>query len=165
MTTGLENSLITQGRQISGLLQIIDAEKNNPNITLKEILGIFASQYAFNPCENSFAFYNQYQLINSLYGYICIPKEKNFEDLPEVSLIDLNEKWGLKSQNQICKLKDFVRIMRNAISHGHIEVTKDLVFSFKDRENHISFGHIDLSKFCQALAYWCLKRDVTLKGL
>ena len=160
-----ENSLICQGRQIDGLLQLIDAKKNNPNITLKEVLDTFSESYGFDPRENDFAFYNQWQLINSLYAYICIPKEKNFTALPDIPLSDLSKKWGLKKQHQVYTLNEFIRFMRNAISHGHIEVNESLIFTFKDNNKCFSFYHMDLHKFCQALAYWCLTKDVTLKDM
>lgn len=133
--------------------------------TLQEILNTFAKQFAFDPREEDFAFYNQWQLINSLYAYICIPKEKNHSDFPNTELSALSEKWGLKNQPQTYTLVDFIRHMRNAISHGHTEVTESLIFTFQDGDKSFSFHHIDLLEFCRALAYWCLEKDENLPGL
>ena len=60
------NHLICAVRQVNGMLQILDAEKDNPSITLGELQQRFASQFLIHPTAENFAFYNQHQFLTSL---------------------------------------------------------------------------------------------------
>jgi len=54
------NHLIRAVRQVSGMLQLIDAEKDNPSTTLGELQQRFAFQFGVHPATKDFAFYNQH---------------------------------------------------------------------------------------------------------
>jgi hypothetical protein len=77
------NHLICAVRQVNGMLQILDAEKDNPSITLGELQQRFASQFCIHPTAENFAFYNQHQFLTSLLAYLCMPSEKFYAELPE----------------------------------------------------------------------------------
>lgn len=158
-------SLIISVRQVNGMLQLLDAEKNNPSITLGEIHEKFERQYKLHPASKEFFFYNQHQFITSLLVYVCLPSEKFYSDLPDINAGQLPAGWGASDLIFSGSLRDIIRHMRNAISHGHVSVTPDLIFEFRDRQHTITFNHVSLHKFCQAIAYWCLTKDVSLDGL
>jgi hypothetical protein len=154
--------LIVSVRQTNGMLQLLDAEKNNPSITLGELHKRFQQMYSIHPSNEHFFFYNQNQFLTSLLAYLCLPTETYYNKLPETQIIKLNDKWGLSDIRQTISLKQFTRRMRNAVSHGHVEVTPELLFEFVDNEFKIKLNHVNLHKFCQALAYWCLTGDESL---
>ncbi len=157
--------LIVAVRHTNGMLQLLDESKLKPETTIGELQDKFAKMYIVNPREEGFFFYNQHQFLTSLLAYICLPKEAFWGQLPEVVVKDLNEKWGIKNILSQMSLKEFVRHLRNAISHGHVEITKELIFTFLGQTTTIVLNHVDMHKFCQALAYWCLTKDVDLKNL
>jgi len=68
------------------MLQILDAEKNNPSITLRELQKKFAAQFGISPTADGFYFYNQHQFLTSLLAYICMPSEKFFTDIPDIEI-------------------------------------------------------------------------------
>ena len=166
------NSLICRVRQTNGLLQLIDAHKNNPSITLGEIQQKFKDQYGISPADNDFAFYNQHQLLNSLSAYLCMPSEKFYNALPEIPITSLPSGWGTEGlffsgslKLKTLSLKALIRHLRNAVSHGHISICHELLFEFHNRNYTVVFNHVNLHHFCQALAYWCITKDVTLAKL
>lgn len=159
------NRLVCAIRQTKGMLQLLDEAKAKPETTLGELQDKFSAMYILNPRDKDFFFYNQHQFLTSLLAYVCLPKETFYEQLPEIVLKDLNEGWGLNGLLLNLSLKNFLRHIRNAISHGHVEVTNDLVFTFRNGSTTIVLNHISLHKFCQALAYWCLTKDINLKNL
>ncbi|MBI1867154.1 MAG: hypothetical protein HYS06_02460 [Methylocystis sp.] len=159
------NRLICAVRQTNGMLQILDAEKENASITLGELQGKFHSQYGIDPSAKDFAFYNQHQFLTSLLAYLCMPSEKFYEKLPEIKIDSLAPGWGAQGLFFSGSLKGLVRHLRNAISHGHLSVSPELIFEFRDRNSVVVFNHLSLHKFCQALAYWCLTKDVALTKL
>lgn len=158
-------NLFVRVRQINGMLQLLDAEKHNPLITLGELHEKFESQYKTNPASEEFNFYNQYQFITSLLAYVCLPSERFYSELPDTEVGKLPAGWGTSSLTSSYSLRDLVRHMRNAISHGHVSVTPELLFWFNDRQHAVVFNHVSLHQFCQALAYWCLTKDASLSGL
>jgi hypothetical protein len=147
------------------MLQLLDAEKNNPSITLGELHSRFATQYGIHPAEKDFAFYNQNQFLTSLLAYLCMPSEKFYDELPEIPISSLPSGWGAEGLVFAGSLKALVRHLRNSISHGHIAVTPELIFEFRNRESIVVFNYISLHRFCQALAYWCLTKDTALAKL
>lgn len=165
MDQALVNQLICGVRQVNGMLQLLDAEKGNPSITLGELQQRFASQFGINPTTNEFAFYNQHQFLSSLLAYLCMPSEKFYAELPETPISELPSGWGVIAFTFNGSLKSLVRHLRNAISHGHVSITPDLMFEFCDRKKSVVFNHLSLHSFCQALAYWCLTKDANLTKL
>jgi hypothetical protein len=159
------NRLICAVRQTNGMLQLLDAEKNNPSITLGELQQRFAAQYGIHPATKDFAFYNQHQFITSLLAYLCMPSEKFYEELPDIPIASLAPGWGAEGLVFTGSLKLLVRHLRNAISHGHLFVSSELVFEFRGRDAVVVFNHVSLHRFCRALAYWCLTKDIALKKL
>ena len=116
-------NLIVSVRQTNGMLQLLDAEKNNPSITLGELQKRFHQMYSIHPGNGNFFFYNQHQFLTSLSAYFCLPTETYYNKLPETQIIHLNNKWGLSDIQQTISLKQFTRRLRNAVSHGHVEIT------------------------------------------
>ena len=165
MDQGSINQLICGVRQVNGMLQILDAEKNNPSITLGELQQQFESKFNIHPALQGFAFYNQNQFLTSLLAYLCMPSEKFYDELPEIAVALLHSGWGTGMLDFSGSLKSLIRHLRNSISHGHVDVTPELMFSFNDRGVVVVFNYKDLHHFCQALAYWCLTRDVELLKL
>ena len=159
------NHLICAVRQTNGMLQLLDAEKNNPSITLGELQQQFAAQYGIHPATKDFAFYNQHQFLTSLLAYLCMPSEKFYAELPDISITSLAPGWGTEGLFFTGSLKLLVRHLRNAISHGHLSVSSELVFEFRNHDTAVVFNHVSLHRFCQALAYWCLTKDIALKKL
>ena len=157
--------LITAVRQTNGMLQLLDAEKENPSITLGELQQKFASQFSINPSSKNFAFYNQHQFLTSLIAYLCMPSEKFYEDLPETKVDSLANGWGTNGLSFSGSLKQLVRHLRNSISHGHLSVSPELIFEFRNHKSVVIFNHVSLHHFCQALAYWCLTKDISLAKL
>lgn len=157
--------LICAVRQTNGMLQILDAEKGNPGITLGEIQQRFASQFSINPATIDFAFYNQHQFLTSLLAYLCMPSEKFYRELPEIQINSLAQGWGTDGLLFSGSLKGLVRHLRNSISHGHLSITPELRFEFHNDDTVVTFNHISLHRFCQALAYWCCTKDSALTNL
>jgi hypothetical protein len=157
--------LFTFVKHTNGMLQLLDAEKNNPSITLGELHKKFQQLYKINPSNRDFFFYNQHQFLTSLLAYLCLPTETYYDKLPETQIINLHGRWGLTDIHQNISLKQFTKRLRNAVSHGHVEITPDLIFEFVDRKFKIKLNHVNLYKFCQALDYWCLTGDESLAGL
>jgi hypothetical protein len=147
------------------MLQLLDAEKSNPSTSLGELQSRFASQYGVHPREKEFAFYSQNQLLISLLAYLCMPSEAFYKEIPETPISSLPAGWGVENLGYAKSLKDLVRHLRNSVSHGGIIVTPALMFEFRNRESVVVFDHTSLHSFCQALAYWCLTKDVALVKL
>lgn len=122
-------SLIATVMQTNGMLGIIDQNQNGVNITLNEIQNEWSKKYLLNAKTHSFL--NQYQYITSLLAFIVIPKESFWDQIPNIKTSELPENWGLKGKGEL-KLSYFIRRIRNSISHGGIEISEDLVFSFID---------------------------------
>lgn len=159
------NHLICAVRQVNGMFQLLDAEKNNPSITLGELQHQFASQFGVHPATKDFAFYNQHQFLTSLLAYLCMPSENFYADLPETPIASLPPGWGTEALFFNGSLKSLVRHLRNSISHGHISITPDLMFEFHNKQAVVIFNHLNLHNFCRALAYWCLTKDICLTQL
>lgn len=156
--------MVAMVRMTNAMLQVLDAEKTNPSFTLGELHQRIASQFGIDPSKKDFAFYNQHQFLTSLLAYLCMPSEKFYDELPEVRIDALAPGWGTHGLFFNGSLKDLVRRLRNAVSHGHVSITPELLFEFCDRNAIVVFNHVNLHKFCQALAYWCLTKDVSLTG-
>lgn len=91
-------SMVAILMQNNGLLSLIDKHKDNNEITLNRILTDFNSMYKVETIEHSF--YNQYQLICSLYAYIILPKEVFWEQFPpKLKISELSPKWGISSSD------------------------------------------------------------------
>jgi hypothetical protein len=168
---GPVSRLICGVRQINGMLQILDAEKNNPSITLGEIHELFKSKYGIDPADKLFAFCNQYQYSISLFAFICILKEEFFNELDKIHLKDRSdiilEDWGIESLQHIKSLGELVRYLRNSIVHNNLKITPELNFEFGDKKNKVNtiiFNHENLEKFCAKLTLWCLTKDVNSDG-
>lgn len=159
------NCLISAVRQTNGMLQLLDAEKENPSITLGELQQRFIFQFGIDPATKGFAFYNQHQFLTSLLAYLCMPSEKFYEEIPEIPIDSLAPGWGTEDLFFTGSLRLLVRHLRNSISHGHLSVSPELMFEFRNHESVVVFNHLNLHRFCQALAYWCLTKDTTLAGL
>ncbi len=172
MNPGPVDRLICGVRQINGMLQILDEEKNNPSITLGEIHELFKSKFRIDPADQRFAFCNQYQYSISLFAFICIPKEEFFDDLDKIQLEGrpdiILEDWGIESPPPLKSLGKLVRYLRNSLVHGDLKITPELNFEFSDKKNKhdetIIFGYKNLEKFCNKLTLWCLTKDVNSDG-
>jgi hypothetical protein len=159
------NRMITSVRWANAMLQFLDSEKGNPSITLGELHQRFASQYLIDPSMKDFSFYNQHVFLTSLLAYLCMPSEKFYDALPELSVDSLVPGWGTQGLFFSGTLRELVRHVRNSVSHGHVSVSRELIFEFRNGKSVVVFNHVSLHKFCQALAYWCLTKDVALSGL
>jgi hypothetical protein len=72
--------------------------------------------------------YEVTQLINSLLGLLVFPKERYYDDLPEIPLQDLvKDGWPeirlLVGRFEPKNLKQLMRYLRNGIAHHNIEFT------------------------------------------
>lgn len=159
------NCLICAVRQTNGMLQILDAEKDNPSITLGELQERFASQFGIDQATRDFAFYNQHQFLTSLLAYLCMPSERFYGELPEIAIDSLAPGWGTEGLLFTGSLKLLVKHLRSSISHGDLSVSPEPMFEFRNRKSVVVFDEMRLRRFCQALAYWCLTKDSALKGL
>ena len=109
--------------------------------------------------------------------YIVLPKEIFFNSVDDnLETKSLNNRWGINELLPSYKLKYFLRRLRNAVSHGNIEFTNTktntIYFAFTDQNPKdsndvfsVTLSAEQLQKFCQALAYWCITKDVELKEL
>lgn len=159
------DQLICAVRQTNGMLQLLDAEKANSSITLGELQQKFAFQYGVDPAAQSFAFYNQYQFLTSLFAYLCMPSEKFYGELPEIAISSLVSGWGTEGIFFSGSLKLLIRHLRNSISHGSLSVSPELIFEFRNQNEVVIFNYLSLHHFCRALAHWCLTKDITLSKL
>ena len=160
------NQLICGVRQVNGMLQLLDAEKQNRSITLGELQDRFATQYGVHPADKDFAFYNQNQFLISLLAYVCMPSAKFYEELPGTPISSLPPGWGIEDLGFPGSLQQLVRLLRNSISHGSFTVTPELIFEFKDLEKPVVvINSHSLQRFCHALSHWCLTKDATLTYL
>lgn len=152
-------------------LALIDANKDKPSVTLKEILDDFEKLYSDKEYFQTFYFNNQYFMLTALWAYIVLPNESFFNNLPNGEIKDLSGKWGLGKQDSTVKsktLKEFIRKMRNSIAHTNIEFDENLNFTFSDKPPgtlEIKFTGEDLIKFSKAISWWAMTGDVSLKNL
>ena len=156
-------------------LSLVDSIKTDKNIKLQDILNQLYKPY--EKIEKNYRtnhhFFNQYHLISSLYTYIVLPKENFFDSISdEIESSKLKSAWGLNNLPNSYKLKYFLRRIRNAVSHGNIEFTEALKFTFtdinyrnKDDIFQVELSSEELLKFTQALSYWCLTKDLELENL
>lgn len=148
------------------LLHTIDSVKSSmANISISDLLETVYSPY--NKVDSKYCqthmFYNQYQLISALYTYIVLPKESFFDRIPvNIKTNELNEKWGLKNV-AAQSLRLFIRRLRNSISHGNIEFTSDLKFTFIDNNQRnsddifeVTMESNDVIKFSRAFSTWSI---------
>ncbi|NQY74371.1 MAG: hypothetical protein HRT90_06365 [Candidatus Margulisbacteria bacterium] len=157
------------------MLGLVDKYKRKPGIKLKDVLSEFSEPYKDKGfCLDSHSFLNQYQFISSLYAMIVLPKQKYFNELPNIKIGALVPGWGLNFKNSESNydFKEFLRRMRNSVAHGHIEFTEQLIFSFSDKKPgakesdfSVKLTEQQIRLFTRALAYWCLKKDINLSGL
>jgi hypothetical protein len=157
------------------LLSAIDFSKNVDNITLKQILDPICRRYekGEKKFRNKHCFFNQYQMISSLYTSLVLPEEVFFNSIPEkIKTNSLNHGWGIRQIDPPCELKNFIFRLRGAVSQGNIEISENREFIFSDiqvkNKNdvfRIKLSGEQLSLFTQALAYWCLTKDMDLKDL
>lgn len=159
-------SMITLQIINDSLLHTIDSIKNSKaNISISDLLESVYTPYnkvETDYCKNHM-FYNQYQLISTLYTYIVLPKESFFDRIPEnIMTNELNENWGLKKVESH-SLRLFIRRLRNSISHGNIEFTSDLIFTFVDNNQrksddifNVAMESNDVIKFLRAFSNWCI---------
>ncbi len=66
------------------------------------------------------------QLVNSCLGLIAFPRESCFDKIPETKLSDLAAQGWPAPKNEggfppARNLQDFIRHLRNGITHGHLE--------------------------------------------
>ena len=167
-------SIITLQRINNQLLSIIDSAKGNNDIKLKQILDQLYKPYEkVEPnYRNSHFFFNQYQLISSLYVFVVLPKESFFDSIPSgIKTDSLKDAWGINQLLPAYELKYFLRRIRNAVSHGRIEFTKNIDFTFTDMDQNktdifkVKLSGKELMDFTRALAYWCITKDIELKQL
>ena len=160
-------STIATVRMTNRFLALVDSYRGNKTVTLHEVMEIFSDPYrsvGFNPETHSF--YNQQQLLTSMWAFIVLPKERFFEDLPGDKIRELNKKWGLSGLEMDVGLDFFVRKLRNSISHARFSVSEELLFTFADNAKFkFSIDGESLQIFVQAFAYWVLTKDIELKGL
>jgi hypothetical protein len=88
--------------------------------------------------------YDATLLINCLTGLLILPKEKCYKDIPNNSIENLSDEWGIKKEHikdvrcTCCgyKLKNVVRQMRNSIAHVNVEACSEngeiTTLQFKD---------------------------------
>lgn len=72
--------------------------------------------------------YEVTQLINSLLGLLVYPREKFFDEIPEITRETMiNQGWPLPDEeiSQIQNLRDLVKNMRNAVAHLNIDFIAD----------------------------------------
>ena len=168
-------------------LEFIDSikkDKKKLNMSIGEVLNNFYERYeeAEAGYKDNHYFFNQYQLISSLYVYIVLPKEKFFDLIPDklkISTLKKNSKWGLSNikiewglSEEEDSFKHFLRRMRNAISHGNIKFKENLEFTFTDvnKKNksdyfEVTFSMNEIVSFIRAIAYWWVTEDIELKKL
>ena len=116
-------------------------------------------------------------MISSLYTFIALPKEVIWESIPaEMTINELNEKWGFKngwkiSKGEISNLKFryLVRRLRNGINHGRINCNEELTFTIidinpKDENDRIDFEikKDSLINLIRVLGAWIMD-DIELK--
>ena len=100
-------------------MEYIDFKKDFPERTI-DILKNYKGKYEVT------------LLINCLTALLILPKERFYNQIPNVDIKNLNG-WGLKKEhvrNVPCtacgyNLKDIVRRMRNAIAHMRIDTADD----------------------------------------
>ena len=154
-------------RMTNQLLGLVDAYKGDKEITLHEVLEKFSEPYRKIGFDlEKHAFFNQHQMLTSMWAFIVLPKEGFYDELPDRSILELDAKWGLSDSEIDVDLKYFVRKLRNSISHARFKVSEDLSFTFMDKNNfNFQINANDLQMFVQALAYWVMTKDDELKGL
>ena len=168
-------SIIALQRINDQLLRIVDSAKGQNDIKLKQILDhLYAPYEKIEPnYRDNHSFLNQYQFISSLYTYVVLPKESFFDSIPNsIKTNSLKDGWGINELSPPYELKYFLRRIRNAVSHGGVEFTEKIDFTFTDinpRDQNdifkVQLSAKELMNFTQALAYWCITKDIELKQL
>ena len=88
-----------------------------------------------------YSFLNQGVVLTSLYGLIVYPKEIFYNKIPDKKIEELEEQWGhpciklWKVSNSKKNLKQFVKKIRNSLSHGRVLIGEDFSFTFEDGPN------------------------------
>lgn len=122
--------MLTYIKQTEGMLKILEENKMNPNITLGQIHNIFQERFLVQPNSDDYSFCNQYCFINNLYTYICLIRTCLLKELPVKKISKLEEEWGLNELDQDLFLQDFIKDIRNAIAHGRVHITPELICEF-----------------------------------
>lgn len=119
--------------------------------------------------DNYEGVYDATQLLNSLLGLLIVPKEKLFDEIPDISLNELSpSEWGDVSswvtQNvngelgheDSSTLRQFVRKLRNSVAHFHITPRHESGvvrgFCFADGSFNAEIPENELKKFVEQLA-------------
>ncbi|HUT45181.1 MAG TPA: HEPN family nuclease [Sedimentisphaerales bacterium] len=134
-------------------MEYIDFKKDFPERTI-DILNRYSSKEK----------YDVTLLINCLTALLILPKERFYNQIPNVDIKNLNG-WGLKEEhvrNIPCtacgyNLKDIVRRMRNAIAHMRIDTADEngniIMIRFKDLGGfEVEIPVEDLKAFVKKLA-------------
>ncbi len=174
-------AMITYQKMVDQLVNLIDQYKDDNDIKLKKLIDKFYERYmeADHSIRSYHSFYNQYYFISSLFTYVCLVSVKFYDSIPDTELKDLPSKWSINnasveySLNQPVTLSLIIRRLRNSIAHGRFEFYKEdknIMFKFKDvnfrdRNDHIKIIIKDeeILNFTQALSYWCITGDSSLK--
>ena len=174
-------ALQSMTNEFLNFIDFIKKDKNKLKMSIGEVLDNFYKKYERieSGYRDNHSFFNQYYFISSLYTYIVLPKEKLFDLIPdELKISTLNSKWGLSNIkiewgcSKKDSFKDFLRRMRNAISHGNIKFKENLEFTFTDvnKKNksdyfEVTFSMNEIVSFIRAIAYWWVTEDIELKKL
>ncbi len=109
------------------------------------------SNLEFIESHQSDGVYEFTQLMNSLLGFVVLPREKNFNDIPKYSFDELRQLgWELplirKNKFKIKELRSLIRIFRNSIAHFNLKFLNNeqneingIVFYNRNKKNIITF--------------------------
>lgn len=108
--------------------------------------------------KTEYWFLNQYVLIQSLYSIFVLPEQHDFYKLKEVLKgKKAKEVWkGIENNNDLAK--DFIRHIRNGISHGTLSFDEELNFKIEDERSKFSveFKKDSLIDFIYSFSQWLM---------
>lgn len=112
-----------------------------------------------------YALLNTDVLLIHLYALVIVPQQTFIDNIPDVPLNSLStEIWGshdirLWPNDRPKTLRNFLRVLRNAVAHGRVSADQQCRFIFQDQINEnspphsvVAINHSDLYKFEKALA-------------
>ncbi len=136
--------------------------QHNPNTSVNDFYHKFLAHIHWDQPSKRYNLINQGSLLAHLYGMVVYPKETLSQNLSMQKKFSefLETTWGrfdiVSLPNGIRKediqFEFFFRKLRNAISHGNVEVDSTMKFYFKDKDGTEIVVELDeLVKFMYAL--------------
>ena len=163
-------SSIINALRIWHLLNLIDKNIDNPNITLKEILDELTKDNG--PCKinfDNYRFLNNHKSILYFYATIVQPKEllKIPDDYKKIKDFNIPESISNLIGTRKIKLNQFIEFLRHSIAHADFSfsegVKKIIFYDKKYSKPEIELAMKDLMNFLHEFSWYIINGKIPPK--